>query len=80
MLDRANPLDFAPLATRLLTPNTDIADNRHIKHDSRVSTRCRSHKRKPDGPKIALQADGDYIGEYDEIVFTALPAALNVIA
>jgi diacylglycerol kinase family enzyme len=37
-------------------------------------------KRKPDGPKIALQADGDYIGEYDEIVFTALPAALNVIA
>lgn len=79
VLDRANPLDFAPLATRLLTPNTDIADNRHIKLTPEFQ-RAVVHKRKPDGPPIALQADGDYIGEYDEIVFTALPAALNVIA
>ncbi len=78
-LDRANPLDFAPLATRLLTPNTDLADNRHIKIAPDVQ-RAVISKRKPDGPKIPLQADGDYIGEYDEIVFTALPAALNVIA
>jgi diacylglycerol kinase family enzyme len=79
VLDRANPIDFAPLATRLLTPNSDIADNRHIKLDPEFQ-RAVVSKRKPDGPKIALQADGDYIGEYDEIVFTALPAALNVIA
>ena len=79
VLDRANPLDFAPLATRLLTPNTDIADNRHIKQLPNFQ-RAVITKKKPDGPKIALQADGDYIGEYDEIVFTALPAALNVIA
>ena len=79
VLDRANPLDFAPLATRLLTPNTNIADNRHIKIDHDFQT-ARISKRKPDGKKIALQADGDYIGEFDEIVFTALPAALNVIA
>lgn len=79
VLDRANPLDFAPLATRLLTPNTDLADNRHIKQIPQFQ-RAVITKKKPDGPKIALQADGDYIGEYDEIVFTALPAALNVIA
>ncbi|MBJ7458945.1 MAG: hypothetical protein JHD02_07155 [Thermoleophilaceae bacterium] len=79
VLDRANPLDFAPLATRLLTPNTDIADNRHIRIVPGFQ-RATVTRRKADGPKIALQADGDYIGEYDEIVFTALPAALNVIA
>jgi diacylglycerol kinase family enzyme len=79
VLDRANPLDFAPLATRLLTPNTDLADNRHIKQLPEFQHAVVS-KRKPDGAKIALQADGDYIGEYDEVVFTALPAALNVIA
>jgi diacylglycerol kinase family enzyme len=79
VLDRANPLDFAPLATRLLTPNSDLAENRHITIDPEFQHAVIS-KRKADGPKIALQADGDYIGEYDEIVFTALPAALNVIA
>lgn len=79
VLDRANPLDFAPLATRLLTPNTDIADNRHIKQLPDFQ-RAVITRKKPDGPQIALQADGYYIGEYDEIVFTALPAALNVIA
>jgi diacylglycerol kinase family enzyme len=79
VLDRANPLDFAPLATRLLTPNSDLSDNRHIKQVPKFQ-RAVITTRKPDGAKIALQADGDYIGEYDEIVFTALPAALNVIA
>lgn len=78
-LDRANPLDFAPIATRLLTANSDLADSRHIKIAPEVQ-RAVVTKRKPDGAKIPLQADGDYIGEYDEIVFTALPAALNVIA
>lgn len=79
MLDRANPLDFAPIATRLLTPNTDLADSRHIKIAPDVQ-RAVVTKRRPDGPTIPLQADGDHIGDYDEIVFTALPAALNVIA
>ncbi|MFT4050505.1 MAG: diacylglycerol kinase family protein [Solirubrobacterales bacterium] len=79
VLDRANPLDFAPLATRLLTPNTDLADNRHIKIDPEFQ-RAVITKRRPDGPKIPLQADGDYIGHFDEIVFTALPSAINVIA
>lgn len=79
VLDRANPMDFAPLATRLLTPNTDLADNRHIKQQPEFQ-RAVISKRKPDGPKIPLQADGDYIGDFDEVVFTALPSALNVIA
>jgi diacylglycerol kinase family enzyme len=78
-LDRANPLDFAPVATRLLTPNSDLADNRHI-HIAPEVQRAVITKRKPDGPKIPLQADGDYIGAYDEVVFTIAPAALNIVA
>lgn len=79
VLDRANPMDFAPLATRLLTANTDLGENRHIKQDPEFQ-RAVVTKRKSDGPKIPLQADGDYIGDFDEVVFTALPGALNVIA
>jgi diacylglycerol kinase family enzyme len=79
VLDRANPLDFAPLATRLLSQKSAVSDNRHIKVDHEFQHAV-VRKRKADGKKIALQADGDYIGEYDEIVFTALPSALNVIA
>lgn len=78
-LDRANPIDFFPIATRLLTPGTDLAENRHI-HIAPEVQRAHVTKRKPDGPKIPLQADGDHIGDYDEIVFTALPAAINIIA
>lgn len=78
-LDRANPIDFFPVATRLLTAGGDISDNRHIRIAPSVQ-RAQVTKRRPDGPKIPLQADGDYIGHYDEIVFTALPSALNVIA
>src|SRR5207342_2435585 len=54
VLDRANPLDFAPLATRLLSPNTDLAENRHISIDPEFQHAVIT-KRKPDGPKIALQ-------------------------
>ncbi len=79
VLDRANPLDFFPLATRILSQTSEVADNRHIKSDPEFQ-RAVISKRKPDGPKIPLQADGDFIGEFDEVVFTALPAALNVIA
>jgi diacylglycerol kinase family enzyme len=79
VLDRANPLDFAPVATRLLTPNTDLAENRHIRMAPEVQ-RATVTKRKADGPKIPLQADGDYIGSFDEVVFSAVPSALNVVA
>lgn len=79
VLDRANPLDFFPVATRLLSAGGDISDNRHIQINPDVK-RAVVTKRRPDGPKIALQADGDHIGDFDEIVFTALPAAINVIA
>lgn len=79
VLDRANPLDFLPVATRLLTPGNDLADSRHVKIAEDVP-RAIVTRARPDGPQIPLQADGDYIGHFDEIVFTALPAALNVVA
>lgn len=79
VLDRANPMDFAPLATRLLSQSSAVANNRHITIDPDFQTATVSRRRE-DGPKIPLQADGDYIGEFDEVVFTSLPAALNVIA
>lgn len=79
VLDRASPLDFASIATRLLTAGTDLSENRHVRMAPEVQV-ARITKRRPDGRKIALQADGDFIGHFDEVVFTSLPAALNVIA
>jgi diacylglycerol kinase family enzyme len=78
-LDRANPLDFIPIVTRLLSQKSAVAGNRHIRilddFDKATITR-----RRKDGKKIALQTDGDYIGHFDEVTFTALPAALSVVA
>jgi diacylglycerol kinase family enzyme len=79
VLDRANPLDFAPLATRLLSQKLAVARNRHIRIEDAFE-HARVTRRKQDGKQIGLQADGDYIGHFDEIVFTSLPAALNVVA
>lgn len=79
VLERANPLDFAPLATRLLSQKSAVSNNRHVKVDPSFQ-KATVTRRKADGKKIALQVDGDYIGEYDEVVFTALPHALRVIA
>ncbi|MGH2907058.1 MAG: diacylglycerol/lipid kinase family protein, partial [Solirubrobacterales bacterium] len=69
VLDRANPLDFAPLATRILSQKAAVAGNRHIRIVEEFD-RASVRKRRPDGPKIALQTDGDFIGHFDEVVFT----------
>lgn len=79
VLDRANPLDFVPLATRLLSQSSAVAGNRHIKIDPEIQ-HATVTLRKPESQKIALQADGDYIGEFESVNFTALPAALNIVA
>ncbi|MFY9469615.1 MAG: hypothetical protein WAP37_05825, partial [Solirubrobacterales bacterium] len=79
VLDRANPLDFAPLVTRLLSEKLAVSDNRHIKIDGDFAV-ATVRPRRDDGPKVPLQVDGDYIGEFDEVRFRALPAALTVIA
>lgn len=79
VLDRANPIDFPPVVTRLLSQKLEVSDNRHIKTiDGFAESVIQS--RRPGARKIPLQVDGDYVGDFDEVVFRALPGALTVVA
>lgn len=79
VLDRGNPLDFAPLVTRLLSQKLAVAESRHVKVAPEVAEAVVT-PRKSGGPRIPLQVDGDYVGEFDEVRFRALPGALSVLA
>ncbi|MBI5309831.1 MAG: hypothetical protein HZB14_02200 [Actinobacteria bacterium] len=78
-LDRGNPIDFPPIATRLLSQKLAVSDNRHVRVFDDCA-RATIRRRKSDGPQIPLQVDGDYIGDFDEIEFKALPGALSILA
>lgn len=79
VLERGNPFDFAPIVTRLLSQKLAVADNRHIKVAAEFE-QATVRPRKEGGPRIPLQVDGDYVGEFDEVLFKVLPAALSVVA
>ncbi|MFY9487940.1 MAG: diacylglycerol kinase family protein [Solirubrobacterales bacterium] len=79
VLNRANPLDFAPLVVRILSQKLAVSDNRHIKIDPAFAEAV-VRPRKDGGQRVPLQVDGDYIGDFDEVRFRALPGALTVIA
>lgn len=79
VLDRANPLDFAPIVTRLLSRKLAVAESRHIKITPEAQEAL-VRRRDPNGPLIPLQVDGDYIGDFDEVRFKVLPGALSVLA
>lgn len=78
-LDRGNPVDFPPIFTRLLSQKLAVSDNRHV----RVFDDCAKvviRRRKSDGQQIPLQVDGDYVGDFDEVVFESRPGALSILA
>ncbi len=79
VLDRGNPLDFAPLVTRLLSQKLAVSDNRHVKVAAEFAE-ATVRPRKEGGPRIPLQVDGDYVGDFDEVRFRALPGVLAVVA
>ena len=77
VLERATPLDIPTVATRLLSPRMRLSDHRRVSvtrgpDDVRVVA--------TDGRPVAVQVDGDYIGDVTEAVFGVWPGALTVVA
>ncbi|HEV7918881.1 MAG TPA: diacylglycerol kinase family protein [Solirubrobacterales bacterium] len=79
VLDRANPIDFPPIVTRLLSQKLKVSSNRHIKIVDEFVEATITPRRK-NGKPIPLQVDGDYVGDFEEINFKVLPGALSVVA
>jgi diacylglycerol kinase family enzyme len=77
MLERAAPVDIPTVTARLLSERLSVARHR------RISTFTTSEEMRifsADGRPVALQVDGDYIGDTVEAVFGVWPGALTVIA
>jgi diacylglycerol kinase family enzyme len=77
MLERAAPIDIPTVTARLLSDRLRLA--RH----KRISAFTSSEEMRifsADGRPVALQVDGDYIGDTVEAVFGVWPEALTVIA
>ena len=77
VLHRATPIDVPTVAFRLLNQRVRVVDHPQVTGFSHVDTvRARS----VDGRPIALQCDGDWIGDVTEVEFSVIPQALTVVA
>ena len=77
VLHRATPIDVPTVAFRLLNQRVRIVDHPQVTGFSHVQhIRARSG----DGRPIALQCDGDWIGDVTEVEFSLAPRALTVVA
>jgi len=77
MLERASPLDIPTVSARLLSDRLRLADHKRI---SAFTTAEDVRIVSADGRPVALQVDGDYIGDTAEAVFGVWPGALTVVA
>ena len=77
MLERAAPIDIPTVTARLLSDRLRLARHKRISA-FRTSEELRIFS--ADGRPVALQVDGDYIGDTAEAVFGVWPEALTVIA
>ena len=77
MLERAAPIDIPTVSARLLSDRLRLADHKRI---SAFTTSEEVRIVSADGRPVALQVDGDYIGDTAEAVFGVWPGALTVIA
>jgi diacylglycerol kinase family enzyme len=77
MLHRATPIDVPTVAFRLLNQRAKVVDHKHVTGFSHVD---KVRARSIDGRPIALQCDGDWVGDVTEVEFSIEPAALTVIA
>jgi diacylglycerol kinase family enzyme len=77
VLHRATPLDVPSVAFRLFSTRHRVVDHRHVSgfHGMRA-IRARS----ADGRPVALQCDGDWVGDATEVEFSVVPRALTVVA
>jgi diacylglycerol kinase family enzyme len=77
VLERAAPIDIPTVAARLLSPRSKVADHRRV---SVLTTSDEVRVVAADGRPVAVQVDGDYIGDSAEAVFGVWPGALTVVA
>ena len=77
MLERASPVDIPTVSARLLSDRLRLADHKRI---SAFTTSDEVRIVSADGRPVALQVDGDYIGDTAEAVFGVWPGALSVVA
>jgi diacylglycerol kinase family enzyme len=77
MLERAAPVDIPTVTARLLSNRLRLADHKRI---SAFTTAEEMRIVSADGRPVALQVDGDYIGDTAEAVFGVWPGALTVVA
>ena len=77
MLERATPIDIPTVSTRLLSDRLRLADHKRI---SAFTASDELRIVSADGRPVALQVDGDYIGDTAEAVFGVWPGALTVVA
>ncbi|HEY2216652.1 MAG TPA: diacylglycerol kinase family protein [Solirubrobacteraceae bacterium] len=76
-LRQANPLAFASIGVRALSPHAKVSRNRQI---TNVEGLRELTVRSADGRPLPLQVDGDFLGEVDEARYSIKPRALNVVA
>jgi diacylglycerol kinase family enzyme len=77
VLERATPLDIPTVSVRLLSPRMRVGDHRRV---SVLSSSDDVRVVAADGRPVAVQVDGDYIGDAAEAVFGVWPGALTVVA
>jgi len=77
VLHRATPLDVPTVAFRLFSRRLRIVDHRQVTGFSHVE---RVRARSVDGRPVALQCDGDWLGDVTEVEFSIAPKALTVVA
>ena len=77
MLERAAPVDIPTVSARLLSDRLRLTDHKRI---SAFTTSDEVRIVSADGRAVALQVDGDYIGDTAEAVFGVWPGALTVVA
>jgi diacylglycerol kinase family enzyme len=77
VLHRATPLDVPSVAFRLFSNRHRVVDHRQISGFSGVEV---IRARTADGRPVALQCDGDWVGDATEVEFSVVPRALTVVA
>src|SRR5690606_37397004 len=72
MLHRATPLDVPSVALRLFSRRLRVVDHRQVTgFNGARSIRART----ADGRPVALQCDGDWVGDVTEVEFSVVPRA-----
>jgi diacylglycerol kinase family enzyme len=77
VLHRATPIDVPTVAFRLLSQRVQVVDHPQVTGFSHAD---RVYARSVDGRPIALQCDGDWVGDVIEVEFSVVPRALTVVS